>query len=285
MISVYLLLDWGGQKCFRNVILCFRLASRVCGTNCIGAKHCSSLCSQSEGDEDSGEPIADLSIFATCPLPSLCEQSELQCWRRNRRLCGPAQISAARALSPLYQLWFSWILNTLPIGILIQAGPLPSLCEQSELQCWRRNRRLCGPVQISAARALPPTFNIPILNTLSFRDRISLPPPHPPNPIPMPFGESGTCRARLCSQRRPHLGRATTVSAPRCGRAWDGVRRQVVNLDSLAACWERPNPSTPYINNKQALNIALSACLLLLCGKHVPSRRLVPAEREPYYFL
>ena len=149
---------FGGQKCFRNVILCFRLASRVCGTNCIGAKHCSSLCSQSEGDEDSGEPIADLSIFATCSLPSLCEQSELQCWRRNRRLCGPAQISAARALSPLYQLWFSWILNTLPIGILIQAGPLPSLCEQSELQCWRRNRRLCGPVQISAARALPPTF-------------------------------------------------------------------------------------------------------------------------------
>ena len=131
----------------------------------------------------------------------------------------------------------------------------------------------------------PPTFNISILNTPPFRDRISLQPPHPPNPIPMPFGESGTCRARICSQRRPHLGRATTVSAPRCGRAWDGVRRQVVNLDSLAACWGRSRPSTPYINNKQALNIALSACLLLLCGKHVPSRRLVPAEREPYYFL
>ena len=131
----------------------------------------------------------------------------------------------------------------------------------------------------------PPTFNIPIFPPI-FQVRISLPSPHPPpNPIPMPFGESGTCRARICSQRRPHLGRATTVSAPRCGRAWDGVRRQVVNLDSLAACWERSPPSTPYINNKQALNIALSACLLLLCGKHVPSRRLAPAEREPYYFL
>ena len=130
----------------------------------------------------------------------------------------------------------------------------------------------------------PPTFNIPILPPIFQGPH--LPPASPsPNPIPMPFGESGTCRARLCSQRRPHLGRATTVSAPRCGRAWDGVRRQVVNLDSLAACWERPNPLTPYINNKQALNIALSACLLLLCGKHVPSRRLVPAEREPYYFL
>ena len=71
-----------------------------------GAQHCSSLCSQSEGDEDCGEPIADLSIFATCPWPSLCKQSELQCWRRNKRLCGPAQISAARALAPLCQLDF-----------------------------------------------------------------------------------------------------------------------------------------------------------------------------------
>ena len=42
-----------------------------------------------------------LTIFATCSWPSLCEQSELQCWRRNRRLCGPAQISAARAPLPL----------------------------------------------------------------------------------------------------------------------------------------------------------------------------------------
>ena len=44
-----------------------------------------------------------LAIFATCSWPSLCEQSELQCWRRNRRLCGPVQISAARALMPLYR--------------------------------------------------------------------------------------------------------------------------------------------------------------------------------------
>gem|GEM_PF-2991019 len=32
-------------------------------------------------------------MFATCSWPSLCEQSELQCWRRNRRLCEPVQIS------------------------------------------------------------------------------------------------------------------------------------------------------------------------------------------------
>ena len=63
-----------------------------------GAKHCSSLCSQSEGGEYCGGqaraknptkicPRA-LAIFATCSWPSLCKQSELQCWRRNRRLCG-----------------------------------------------------------------------------------------------------------------------------------------------------------------------------------------------------
>mgnify|MGYP004509867379 CR=1 FL=1 len=77
-----------------------------------GAKHCSSLCSQSEGGEYCSSqaraknptkscPRA-LAIFATCSWPSLCEQSELQCWRRNRRLCGPAQISAARALLPIF---------------------------------------------------------------------------------------------------------------------------------------------------------------------------------------
>ena len=45
-----------------------------------------------------------LAIFATCSWPSLCEQSELQCWRRNRRLCGPAQISAARALPLIFNI-------------------------------------------------------------------------------------------------------------------------------------------------------------------------------------
>ena len=66
------------------------------------AKHCSSLCSQSEGDEYcGGQARAEnttkscpgaLVMFATCSWPSLCEQSELQCWRRNRRLCGPAPL-------------------------------------------------------------------------------------------------------------------------------------------------------------------------------------------------
>ena len=66
------------------------------------AKHCSSLCSQSEGERILWRPNMAknptkscrraLVIFATCSWHSLCEQSELQCWRRNRRLCGPVQI-------------------------------------------------------------------------------------------------------------------------------------------------------------------------------------------------
>ena len=60
-----------------------------------GAKHCSSLCSQSEGGRilwrlnTAKNPTKScpraLVMFATCSWPSLCEQSELQCWRRNRR--------------------------------------------------------------------------------------------------------------------------------------------------------------------------------------------------------
>ena len=86
-----------------------------------GAKHCSSLCSQSEGGEYyGGQARAEnptkscpraLVMFATCSWPSLCEQSELQCWRRNRRLCWPVQISAARALPLTFDIS---ILNTLP---------------------------------------------------------------------------------------------------------------------------------------------------------------------------
>ena len=86
-----------------------------------GAKHCSSLCSQSEGDEYcGGQARAEnstkscpraLVMFATCSWPSLCEQSELQCWRRNKRLYGPGQISAARALPLTFDIS---ILNALP---------------------------------------------------------------------------------------------------------------------------------------------------------------------------
>ena len=66
------------------------------------------------------------------------------------------------------------ILNTLPRALAMFATcSWPSLCKQSELQCWRRNRRLCWSVQISAARALPLTFDILILNALSFRGAVA----------------------------------------------------------------------------------------------------------------
>ena len=87
----------------------------------VEAKHCSSLCSQSEGGEYCGGQAraenptkswpAALAMFATCSWPSLCEQSELQCWRRNRRLCGSVQIFAARALPLTFDIS---IMNTLP---------------------------------------------------------------------------------------------------------------------------------------------------------------------------
>ena len=51
-----------------------------------GAKHCSSLCLQSEGREDESAATAEfVALFAIGSSPSLCEQSELQCWRRRVR--------------------------------------------------------------------------------------------------------------------------------------------------------------------------------------------------------
>ena len=51
-----------------------------------GAKHCSSLCLQSEGREDESAATTEfVALFAIGSSPSLCEQSELQCWRRRVR--------------------------------------------------------------------------------------------------------------------------------------------------------------------------------------------------------
>ena len=108
----------------------------------------------------------------------------------------------------------------------------PSLCEQSELQCWRRNRRLCGSVQISATRALPLTFDISILNALPFRGAVaSLPtliflnfehPSFPPSPILV--SERGTVCRRASSQMRSRLGADTSASGPRDVRIWEQRR-------------------------------------------------------------
>ena len=91
-----------------------------------GAKHCSSLCSQSEGGEYCGgqaraeNPTKScpraLAIFATCSWPSLCEQSELQCFASGlRRMFAQRLLLLCR-----YAIWlknaqsFFYILNTLP---------------------------------------------------------------------------------------------------------------------------------------------------------------------------
>ena len=152
-----------------------------------GAKHCSSLCEQSEGGEYSGgqiwakNPIKScpraLVMFATCSWLG-CSKSRkiserfLTKWHgdiatrgasrtfgeglgrstvahfarkvRGGEYCG----GQARAKNPT---------KICPRALAIFATcSWPSLCKQSELQCWRRNWRLCGPAQISAARALLP---------------------------------------------------------------------------------------------------------------------------------
>ena len=71
--------------------------------------------------------------------------------------------------------------------------PWPSLCEQNELQYWRRNKRLCGSTQISAARVLPPTFYISEFCPLMF------------------VSERGSRGERVWEQRRTRLGADTTA--------------------------------------------------------------------------
>ena len=83
-----------------------------------------------------------LDIFATCSWPSLCSQSEGgRIMRRPNTAKNPTK-SCPKAL------------------VIFATCSWPSLCEQSELQCWRRNRRLCGPAQISAARTLLPISTV-----------------------------------------------------------------------------------------------------------------------------
>ena len=124
----------------------------------------------------------------------------------------------------------------------------PSLCEQSELQCWRCNRRLCGSVQISATRALPLTFDISILNALPFRGAVASLPiliflnfEHPPSPFPYTCQRtrdgvqtclvpdafaSGSRQVRIWEQRRLRLGpRALT-------KIGNGEKRSGVPLSS-----------------------------------------------------
>ena len=112
----------------------------------------------------------------------------------------------------------------------------PSLCEQSELQCWRRNRRLCGSVQISAARVLPLTFDISILNALPFRGAVASLPiliflnfEHPTCPPENTSRKSciPTCR-RTPSQIHPFHIPDAVVSRPRRDRLSSQTRTRLL---------------------------------------------------------
>ena len=118
-----------------------------------GAKHCSLLCSQSEGGRilwrtSTENPTKScpraLVMFATCSWPSLCEQSELQCWRRNRRLCGSVQISATRVLPLTFDIS---ILNALPFRGAVASLPILIFLDFEHPTCPPENtsRKSCIP--------------------------------------------------------------------------------------------------------------------------------------------
>ena len=87
-------------------------------------------------------------MFATCSCPSLCKQSELQCWRRNRRLCehkSPLQGSCLQprvfkikkslcaVLSQItWQMWHRCKGNRADFWRRPGAKHCSSLCSQSE---------------------------------------------------------------------------------------------------------------------------------------------------------
>ena len=116
------------------------LAAEICTgphNRLLRRQHCSSLCSQSEGHEHVanmvsalGHNLVGFSAHAWPPQylpPSLCEQSELQCFAPGLR-----QMSARCPLLRCrlcYVIWlnsaqiFFWILNTLPLCLSANAVP------------------------------------------------------------------------------------------------------------------------------------------------------------------
>ena len=107
------------------------LAAKVCTgphNRLLRRQHCSSLCSQSEGHEHVANIasalghifVGFLAVFGRhniCP-PSLCEQSELQCFASDlRRMFAWRLLSLHRKRLAIWLKTpqrFSWILNTLP---------------------------------------------------------------------------------------------------------------------------------------------------------------------------
>ena len=150
-------------------------------------------------------------MFATCSWPSLCEQSELQCYRPNRRFCGSVQISVARPLPLTIDIQnlkknLRFLLNnkvrrchgakhcsslcsqsegdeycggqaradnptkSYPKALTMFATySWPSLCEQSELQCFapilRRKKRVIRPFKVRIGNLSADRLYYLILNT------------------------------------------------------------------------------------------------------------------------
>ena len=68
-----------------------------------------------------------LTMFATCSWPSLCEQSELQCWRRNKRLCGPARAESPTSLQPRATPWVPCPHSLRPVRAKVKVNRLSIL--------------------------------------------------------------------------------------------------------------------------------------------------------------
>ena len=141
----------------------------------------------------------------------------------------------------------------------------PSLCEQSELQCWRRNRRLCGSVQISATRVLPLTFDISILNALPFRGAVASLPilifldfEHPTCPPENTSRKSciPTCR-RTPSQIHPFHIPDAIVSRPRCGRLSSQTRADALLFSFIISDIPKKSITFP-VKNDMNISIILN---------------------------
>ncbi len=105
------------------------LAAEICTgshNRLLRRQHCSSLCSQSEGHEHVanmtnalGHDFVGFSVLVRHNIrpPSLCEQSELQCFASDLRQMSarcPLQWCRTRLLFAQNESRFFWILNTPP---------------------------------------------------------------------------------------------------------------------------------------------------------------------------
>ena len=134
-----------------------------------------------------------LTIFATCSSPSLCEQSELQCWRRNRRLHAGQRRKKNRSAN---------IRRTLRQSTVAYFGGEVSYNVSAATDDYS------GPTHIFDVRALLPIFYLERPKVM--RRRCS----------PYTF-------QRTWDEARPNVGRDTIERRTRRVRTQEGVRYKV----------------------------------------------------------